>query len=82
MSDHRDALEKIMLACETSSQYTRRLQNIHHMAMVALGMTFNQRTERHAKAMMYCGSVQAMRKAEGWKKTREVFGDERMQKII
>jgi hypothetical protein len=82
MSEHREALEKIANMCMTSSAYGRRLQNIHEIAMFALGMTKGQRDERHVKAMTYCGDIRKIRKAEGWKKAREELGEKRPAKII
>lgn len=47
MSDHRKALADIVRMCSTSRTYTRRIQNINEVAMVALGMTANQRHAQH-----------------------------------
>lgn len=47
MSEHRKALEDIMHICASGRTYTRRQQAIHDVAMKALGMTHNQRHERH-----------------------------------
>ncbi|MRW88820.1 hypothetical protein GJ699_02345 [Duganella sp. FT80W] len=51
MSDHRDALADIMRLCATSRTYTRRVQNINEVAMVALGMTANQRHAQHLEIL-------------------------------
>lgn len=47
MSEHREALERIMQLCSEGQSYTRRTQAIHEVAMKALGLTANQRRERH-----------------------------------
>lgn len=47
MSDFRDALERILTLCNTSSKYSRRTQQIHETSMYALGLTESQRTARH-----------------------------------
>lgn len=52
MSEHRNALEKILKICYESSEYSRRTQAIHEEAMKALGLTESQRQTRHVKAMM------------------------------
>lgn len=51
---HKEALNKILQLCNSTSHYTRRTQTIHEIAMAALGLTFNQRNERHTKIMMRC----------------------------
>lgn len=51
MSEHRKALEQIMRICEESRTYTRRTQNINNVAMLALGMTANQRHDVHISIM-------------------------------
>jgi len=40
-----------MQMCATSRTYTRRIQNINEVAMVALGMTANQRHARHMQIL-------------------------------
>ena len=55
MSDHRDALEDILHLCNTSRTYTRRTQQIHEVAMRALGMTAGQRRDRHVAIMERIG---------------------------
>ena len=55
MSEHREALEHIMRLCGESRTYTRRTQTIHEVAMMALGMTKNQRQERHIAIMQRTG---------------------------
>lgn len=52
MNDLREALVQIMKICNESSVYSRRIQTIHETSMVAIGLTYNQRQERHIKAMM------------------------------
>lgn len=47
MSDLREALDQILVLCNTSRTYTRRTQAIHEVAMRGLGMTAGQRQERH-----------------------------------
>lgn len=47
MKDHRQALEDILRLCSQARIYTRRTQNIHEAAMKGLGLTANQRNERH-----------------------------------
>lgn len=47
MSTYREALDQILIICNGSETYTRRVQQIHEVAMKALGMTENQRTARH-----------------------------------
>lgn len=51
MSEHREALEKIMRICADSRTYTRRTQGINDEAMRALGMTANQRHAKHMEIM-------------------------------
>lgn len=51
MSDHRKALDDIVRLCSTSRTYTRRIQNINEVAMVALGMTANQRHAQHMEVI-------------------------------
>ncbi len=48
---HREALEQIMRICNSARTYTRRTQQIHEVAMYAIGLTANQRTERHIRIM-------------------------------
>lgn len=55
MSEHRDALDHILRLCNASEMYTRRTQTIHEIAMQALGMTHNQRQERHVAIMQRVG---------------------------
>lgn len=47
MSALRDALDQILIECNGSRTYTRRIQHIHEIAMHALGVTLSQRTARH-----------------------------------
>lgn len=47
MSDLREALDHILRLCNESRTYTRRTQAIHEVAMQGLGLTANQRQERH-----------------------------------
>lgn len=51
MSDHRQALSDIMNLCATGRTYTRRMQLINNIAMVAVGLTANQRHEAHMAIM-------------------------------
>ena len=62
MSEHRKALEDIMRMCEGSRTYTRRTQAISNIAMVALGMTANQRHAAHVAILDRIGD-QPMRQA-------------------
>lgn len=55
MSEHREALNKIMELCATGRTYTRRMQCIHNVAMTALGMTANQRNARHLEVFVRVG---------------------------
>jgi hypothetical protein len=47
MSDLRETLDTILRLCASSRAYTRRVQQIHDVAMRGLGMTAGQREERH-----------------------------------
>ena len=62
---HREYLEQIMRICYESSDYSRRVQSIHNIAMTALGLTENQRAERHIKAAM---------RSEAYKERRNSLG--------
>ena len=73
MSDHRDALAQIMRVCAGSQQYTRRTQQIHDIAMRALGMTLNQRAERHERAAARSQDMLAVARVAGWRKAQEKF---------
>lgn len=55
MSELREALDHILRLCNGSRTYTRRTQNIHEVAMQGLGMTKNQRQERHIAVMLRTG---------------------------
>lgn len=55
MSDLREALDHILRLCNQSRTYTRRTQTIHEVAMQGLGMTKNQRQERHLAIMRRIG---------------------------
>lgn len=55
MSELREALDHILVLCNESRTYTRRTQTIHEVAMQGLGMTKNQRQERHMAVMRRIG---------------------------
>lgn len=55
MSDHREALERIMRICAESRTYSRRTQHINNVAMYALGMTAAQRHAKHIEIMERVG---------------------------
>ncbi|MCG2586536.1 hypothetical protein [Massilia sp. TS11] len=55
MSDHREALEQILVLCNQSRTYTRRIQAIHEVAMYALGLTQSQRKARHVNVFERIG---------------------------
>lgn len=55
MSDLREALDHILILCSGSRTYTRRVQTIHEVTMEGLGMTKNQRQERHMSIMRRVG---------------------------
>ena len=40
MSEHREALEKVLQLCAGSTTYTNRIQQIHDVAMRGLGVMF------------------------------------------
>ena len=65
MDSHREALSKILRICHESSEYSRRMQTIHEIAMESLGLTYNQRQERHVKAMMRSERYKEQRKLVG-----------------
>jgi hypothetical protein len=73
MSEHRQALEKILKICNESSEYTRRTQAIHETAMVALGLTAGQRETRHIKAMMRSEQYKEDRNNRGAGVARRTF---------
>lgn len=58
-SEYRDVLYEIANTCMKSNTYTRRIQSIHNRAMKALGMTENQRQERHEKAEAHARKTKA-----------------------
>lgn len=49
MSDLREALDRILVICNQSRNYSRRTQTIHEVAMKGLGLTANQREARHMR---------------------------------
>lgn len=51
MNDLRETLDHILRICFDSRTYTRRTQQIHEVAMQGLGMTANQRKDRHLEIM-------------------------------
>ncbi len=55
MSEHRDALDKILIICNGSRTYTRRVQQVHEVAMRALGLTAGQREGRHTAIFQRIG---------------------------
>lgn len=57
MSEHRQALEKIMRICAESRTYSRRTQTINNEAMRALGMTASQRHEVHMRIFERVGDT-------------------------
>lgn len=59
MSDLREALEDIMSLCKSARQYTRRTQQIHEVAMRALGLTATQREYRHVEIFTRLGDIPA-----------------------
>lgn len=68
---HREALQQIMRICYESSEYSRRVQHIHDVAMTAIGLTKSQRDERHIKAAM---------RAEAYKESTRVIGRSKAKK--
>jgi len=60
MSDLREALDHILVLCNQSRTYSRRTQTIHEVAMQGLGMTKNQRQERHMAIMRDIGGDAAV----------------------
>lgn len=72
MSDLREALQAICKICAESSQYSRRMQSIHNVAMTSLGLTENQRQERHNKAEQ---------RAEQYKEDRQAHGESHAKKL-
>jgi hypothetical protein len=84
---YKEALEKIMRICYESSEYGRRVQHIHETAMIALGLTENQRAERHIKASIrseaYRDATKKVGRAQAKKNlTKEVeeeSGEKRMK---
>ncbi len=73
MSEHREALVKIMKICNESSEYNRRTQAIHEEAMQAVGLTESQRQERHVKAMMRSEQFKEDRKTMSGAQCRRAF---------
>ena len=68
----RDALYSIMKVCEHSSDMSRRVQCIFETAMLALGLTFSQRQERHIKALQ---------RSEQYKEARKIIGASKAAKL-
>lgn len=71
MSDHRDALEQILRLCSSGQKYTRRTQQIHDVAMRALGLTQGQRTKRHCAIFDRIGDNPAKAAFEAREATRQ-----------
>lgn len=57
--DLRKALDDIVVICNQSRTYTRRIQLIHEIAMRALGMTAGQREQRHIAVFDRLGDAPA-----------------------
>lgn len=72
-TSYKDALEQIMKVCGESSDYSRRVQSIHSLCMMGLGMSENQRTERHTRAMM---------RSEQYKEDRRIVGESKAKKVL
>jgi hypothetical protein len=68
--DYIKALQDILKICAESSEYTRRTQAIHDIAMRGLGMTENQRAERHTKAAMRSEEYKEARNHGGCRKAK------------
>lgn len=62
---HREYLEQIMRICYESSNYDRRVQTVHNLSMIALGLTESQRAERHIKAAMRSEAYKEQKRTEG-----------------
>ncbi len=62
---YKEALERILILCNNSTRYSRRTQSVHNTAMIALGLTFNQRAERHTKIMQRVEQYNEIVKTEG-----------------
>lgn len=60
MSDLRNTLEHILHLCNQSRTYSRRTQLIHEAAMKGLGLTVNQRHQRHMAIFERIGDNPAM----------------------
>lgn len=73
MSEQREALTQIMRLCGKSKTYTNRIQQIHDIAMRGLGMTLNQRAERHNRAAARSDDAKAVLRVEGWHRSRKLF---------
>lgn len=69
----RVALEKIMRIANESSEQSRRMTLVHDVAMRAVGLTFNQRTARHEKAMQ---------RSEKYKEDVRIMGMARAKKVL
>lgn len=78
MSAHREALERIIGLCAASATYTNRIQQIHDVAMRGLGLTLNQRAERHNRAAARSTDAKAVLRVTGWRAAQENF-QERLQ---
>lgn len=72
-NSYKDALEQILKVCYESSDYSRRIQTVHFLAMKSLGFTENQRNERHTRAMM---------RSEQYKEDRRIVGESKAKKVL
>lgn len=71
--NHREALNKIIRICGESSEYSRRTQTIHELAMQALGLTENQRENRHTIAAMRSEKYKEDRESVGVSSAKQMF---------
>lgn len=62
MSDLREALDHILILCNKTDHYTRRLQTIHEVAMKGLGLTAGQPQARHERILERTGGAEALAK--------------------
>lgn len=72
-NSYKDALEQIMKVCNESSDYSRRNATVHELAMCGLGMTANQREQRHTRAMMH---------SDQYKEDRRIVGESKAKKVL
>jgi hypothetical protein len=87
MADLREALDRILILCNQSATYTRRVQLIHDEAMRALGLTANQRRARHCAVFERIGDAPGRtaylaRMEKRAAKLAAKFGDDADEKTI